>query len=76
MLFYSTENKNVIYEPYSFYAFLVVNRFYKLDFVHSLVPGELIEYDLPDLAACLAPVKLIMAGITDVKVTGWIVRQQ
>lgn len=54
-----------LYEPYSSYASLVINRFYKPDFVHSLVPGALKEYDLPDLAACLAPVKLTMAGITD-----------
>jgi hypothetical protein len=29
------------------------------------VPGALLEYDLPDLAAAIAPRKLIIAGITD-----------
>jgi len=52
-------------EPYSSWSSIVMNRFYKPEFVHSLVPGALKAYDLPDLAACLAPRKLMMAGVTD-----------
>jgi len=52
-------------EPYSSWWSIVENQFYKPEFVHSLVPGGLKAYDLPDLAACLAPRKLMMAGVTD-----------
>ena len=52
-------------EPYSSYTSIVMNRFYRPVFVHSLVPGALTAYDLPDLAASLAPRKLMMAGVTD-----------
>jgi hypothetical protein len=52
-------------EPYSSYTSIVMNRFYRPAFVHSLVPGALTAYDLPDLAASLAPRKLMMAGVTD-----------
>jgi hypothetical protein len=36
-----------------------------MGFVHNLVAGALTEYDLPDLAATLAPRKIILKGITD-----------
>lgn len=52
-------------EPYSSYRSIVTNRFYEPDFVHGTVAGSLKAYDLPDLAASLAPRKLIMAGVTD-----------
>lgn len=52
-------------EPYSSWSSVVENRFYKPEFVHSFVPGALKAYDLPDLAASLAPRKLMMAGVTD-----------
>jgi hypothetical protein len=52
-------------EPYSSYRSLVMSRFYDHKFVHSLVPGALREYDLPDLAMALAPAKLLIAGMTD-----------
>ncbi len=52
-------------KPYSSYRSFIVNRFYYPRFVHSLVPGALIGYDLPDLAATLAPAKLLIAGMTD-----------
>jgi len=42
-----------------------MNRFYHAGYVHNLVAGALKEYDLPDLAATLAPRKLMMAGTTD-----------
>jgi hypothetical protein len=52
-------------EPYSSYQSIVMNRFYNPKFVHSIVPGAIKSYDLPDLAASLAPRKLLMAGVTD-----------
>ena len=52
-------------EPYASYRTVVMNRFYHSGFIHSAVPGALAAYDLPDLAASLAPRKLMMAGMTD-----------
>ena len=52
-------------EPYSSYQSIVLNRFYKSVANHSTVPAALKGYDLPDLAACLAPRKLLIAGATD-----------
>jgi hypothetical protein len=52
-------------EPYSSYSSIVLNRFYKPSFILNTVPGALKAYDLPDLAASLAPRKLLMAGVTD-----------
>jgi hypothetical protein len=52
-------------EPYSSYRSIVMNRFYNMEFVHNLVAGALTEYDLPDLAAALAPRKLLITGTTD-----------
>ena len=52
-------------EPFSSYRSIVMNRFYNSGFIHSTVPGSLEAYDLPDLAASLAPGKLLMAGVTD-----------
>jgi len=52
-------------KPYSSYRSFVMNRFYAPRFVNSLVPGALTAYDLPDLAASLAPAKLLIFGMTD-----------
>jgi hypothetical protein len=52
-------------EPYSSYQSIVMNRFYNPKFVYSIVPGALKAYDLPDLAASLAPRKLFMVNVTD-----------
>ena len=52
-------------ESYSSYQSIVMNRFYNPKFVHSIVPGALKAYDLPDIAASLAPRKLLMANVTD-----------
>ena len=54
-----------LFEPYSSYRSIVTNRFYHTGFVHNLVAGALTEYDLPDLAATLAPRKLVIMGMTD-----------
>jgi hypothetical protein len=52
-------------QPYSSYLSIVTNRFYKPDFIQGGVPAALEAYDLPDLAASLAPKRLVMAGVTD-----------
>jgi dienelactone hydrolase len=52
-------------EPYSSYMSIVTSRFYNYGFIYGAVPAALEEYDLPDLAASLAPRKLLMAGVTD-----------
>ncbi len=52
-------------EPYTSYRAIVMNRFYNPAFIHSTVPGALTAYDLPDLAASLAPRKLLIAHATD-----------
>jgi len=63
--FDTTIKRIALIEPYSSYQSIVMNRFYRSQFVHSLVPGALMEYDLPDLEAGLAPRKLLIAGVTD-----------
>jgi len=63
--FVPTITRVALIEPYSSYRSLVKNRYYNSDFVYSTVPGALKAYDLPDLAASLAPRKLLMANITD-----------
>ncbi len=52
-------------EPYASYRSIVMNRLYNPTFIPGTVPGALEAYDLPDLAASLAPRKLMIAGITD-----------
>ena len=52
-------------EPYASYRSLVMNRFYDPGFHLSSVAGSIGEYDLPDLAAAIAPRRLLMAGVTD-----------
>jgi hypothetical protein len=52
-------------DSYSSYQSIVMNRFYFPGFVQNLVPGALTAYDIPDLAASLAPRKLMMIGTTD-----------
>jgi hypothetical protein len=52
-------------EPYSSYRSIVMNRFYSPAYLYSTVPGSLTAYDLPDLAASLAPRKLTMVDVRD-----------
>jgi hypothetical protein len=52
-------------DAYSSYRSVVMNRLYKPAFIFSAVPGALKAFDLPDIAATLAPGKLLIAGITD-----------
>jgi hypothetical protein len=57
--------KVALLEPYSSYRSIVMSPLYEADFLHSTVPGAIGVYDLPDLAASLAPARLLMVGITD-----------
>jgi hypothetical protein len=63
--FDSVITRIALVEPYSSYRSIVMNRFYDPGFIHSTVPGALKAYDLPDLAASLAPRKLMLAGVID-----------
>jgi dienelactone hydrolase len=51
--------------PYSSYRSMVENADYHKDFLFSTVAASVGKYDLPDLAASLAPRKLILVGVTD-----------
>ena len=51
--------------PYSSYSSLIENKLYESRFVYGVVPGALTAYDLPDLAASLAPAGLWITGATD-----------
>ncbi len=52
-------------EPYSSYRSIVMNRFYDVASIHGAVPGALKAYDLPDLAASIAPRKLMLVNVHD-----------
>lgn len=47
------------------YRSLVMHKFYKPSFIPTTVAGALTAYDLPDLAASLAPMKLLMIDMVD-----------
>lgn len=51
--------------PYVSYHNLAVSQLYRPEFIESAVPGAMGAYDLPDLAAGIAPRKLMLTGITD-----------
>jgi len=63
--FYPCYSGISLIEPYSSYESIVFNRYYTPTFIHSAVPGSMHAYDLPDLAATLAPAKLLMVNVTD-----------
>jgi len=52
-------------EPLVSYQSIVMNRFYNAKFIHNSIPGGLKAYDLPDLAATLAPRRLMIVNVTD-----------
>ncbi len=52
-------------DPLSSYNTLVMNRFYATFNIHAAIAGLLQSYDLPDLAACIAPRKLLFAGVVN-----------
>ena len=62
--FDKTISRIALIKPLVSYRSLVMNRFYRPDFMINAVAGALTAYDLPDLAACVAPRELIMVNIT------------
>lgn len=57
----------VLLNPYVSYHSITAHQYYNLDFIEGTVPAALTAYDLPDLAASLAPRKLLMTDVTDGK---------
>lgn len=55
----------VLSEPYLSYLSITLSRDYYPGFILSAVPGALKKYDLPDLAASIAPRKLFIEGAVD-----------
>lgn len=51
--------------PVSSYRSVVTTRLYEPGFIENAVPAALTGYDLPDLAASLAPRKLLLFNVTD-----------
>jgi len=60
--FYKKISRVALLDSYSSYAEIVSNAYYKPAYVFSMVAGALQSYDLQDLAASLAPRKLLVAG--------------
>jgi len=58
-------SKIALVEPLISYRSIVMNRYYNPRFIPAAVAGALTAYDLADLAACLAPRKLLMINITN-----------
>lgn len=54
-------------DPYISYHALTTQQYYNLDFLEGAVPQALKQYDLPDLAALLAPRRLLIVNPTDGK---------
>jgi hypothetical protein len=63
--FDSSISRVALIAPYSSYRSFVDNEIYESRFIYGLVPGALTEYDLPDLAASLAPKKLLIVNMTE-----------
>ncbi len=55
----------VIRKPFVSYRSVVMSRFYKPSYLFGMVAGSLSAYDLPDLAASLAPTKLWVSEVTN-----------
>ncbi|GAA4729121.1 alpha/beta hydrolase family protein [Flavisolibacter ginsenosidimutans] len=60
-------SKIALIQPYSSYRAIVMDRDYNAEFLHSTVAASIGFYDLPDLAASLAPKSLLIAGVTDAR---------
>ena len=57
--------KVALINPYSSYRSIAMNERYNPHFIQSTVAGSIGIYDLPDLAASLAPKKILIVGVTD-----------
>lgn len=64
-VFESSFSRVALIEPYTSYRSIAIQRYYDPVFHLSSVAGSIGHYDLPDLAAALAPRRLLMAGVTD-----------
>ena len=64
-VFYKPINKIALINSLSSYQSVVGNRFYAPSFALNAVAGMLRFYDLPDLAASLAPRNLLINGVID-----------
>jgi hypothetical protein len=51
--------------PYTSYRSIAEGHRYNPAFIHNVVPGALTAYDLPDIAAALAPRRLLLVNVTD-----------
>jgi len=58
-------SKVALIKPLISYRSIVMNRYYRVSFIPATVPGALRAYDLPSIAACLAPRKLLMVNVVD-----------
>lgn len=63
--FFSVFKRIALIEPISSYRAVVMEKYYSPTYIHNAVPGALRYYDLPDLAASLAPAKLLMVDAVD-----------
>jgi hypothetical protein len=59
----------MLFNPCGSFLSLVMNRNYDPVEINSTVPAALTAYDLPDLAAAIAPLKLFIASITDISIS-------
>ncbi|MCR4308266.1 MAG: acetylxylan esterase [Candidatus Berkelbacteria bacterium] len=63
---FSPDIKNVaLIDPLVSYRSVTANKYYNAGLSKYFVGGALTAYDLPDLAACLAPGRLLMINSTD-----------
>jgi len=63
--FESSIRRIALIEPPISYSSIVMSQYYDLKLIPTMVAGALTAYDLPDVAACLAPRKLLMVNVTD-----------
>ena len=64
-VFNSAISSTVLIGPPVSYKAIIMNRFYDRKLAAYTVPGAVKHYDLPDLLSCIAPRKVVMAGIRD-----------
>ncbi|MBS3771634.1 MAG: hypothetical protein KGY69_15390, partial [Bacteroidales bacterium] len=63
--FGETISKLALINPLLSYESLVMHKYYQPEWIQATVPGAITGYDLPDLAACIAPRPLWMVDIQD-----------
>lgn len=53
-------HKVCLIQPFLSYSNIALTRDYKPSYIHSVVPGAITKYDLPDLIGYLSPRKILM----------------